>query len=723
MLRPAAHAPTLDEGLEAPMGARARDGGVNFCVFSEHATAVEVCTFDAEGLHEQQRWRLNGPHDGLWSGFLPGAGPGLVYGLRAHGPWAPAQGHRFNPAKLLLDPYASEIVGRHAWRPEHHAATADGAPDLRDNAAAALKARVAAPPQTAPGWHNAPRHAERDLVIYEVHVRGFSARHPEIPPVLRGTYSALAHPAAIAHFKRLGVTALELLPVHYHLDEPFLGPKGLVNHWGYNTLGFFCPDPRFALHPHDPASVNDEFRRMVATLHHHGIEVILDVVYNHTAEGDERGASLSFRGLDQAAWYRLHEGRCLNWTGCGNTLNTAHARVTQFVLDSLRWWAKAMGVDGFRFDLAPVLGRGDSHQHPHFDPRAPLLAAAAQDPVLARTRLIAEAWDSGPAGYQVGRFPNRWLEWNDRFRDTVRHFWLGRPASRGDFARRFTASDDLFHHGHRRPTASVNFIAAHDGFTLADLTSYARKRNHANGEGNADGRDDEACAPLGPEGPVAPGTDPAVAERRARVRRALMASLLLAQGTPMINAGDELLRTQGGNNNAWNQDNPTSWHDWSDGDGAFAEVVASLTALRRAEPLLRHPRWFAASPQLAAERGEPSMHWCGTDGRPLSAAQWDERDPQPLACRIDAAAPRPGDTAALFLVFNPLDQPRDCALPPGPWHVALDTAAPDRCGAPAERRLTLGAHGLAVLRRVAAPGSQPSAPTGGPHTPPPPETP
>ncbi len=348
----------LDEGRDTPMGALARDGGVNFAVFSDHATRLDLCVFDAEGRHELHRWPLHGPRDGMWHGFLPQAGPGLVYGLRACGPWAPAEGHRFNPHKLLLDPCARQIVGQHTWRDEHLAQTPNGLPDDRDNAAWALKARVAPPPQPAAGWLNAPRHAERDLIIYELHVKGFSQQHPDIPPVLRGTYSALAHPAAISHFKQLGVNAIELLPVHYHLDEPFLGPKGLINHWGYNTLGFFCADPRFALHPHDPASINEEFRRMVATLHHHGIEVLLDVVYNHTCEGDELGASLSFRGLDAASWYRLEPGtgRSLNYTGCGNTLNLAHPRVTQFVLDSLRWWARDMGVDGFRFDLAPVLG-------------------------------------------------------------------------------------------------------------------------------------------------------------------------------------------------------------------------------------------------------------------------------------------------------------------------------------------------------------------------------
>jgi isoamylase len=696
----ALHALSLGEGREAPLGALPRDGGVNVAVFSEHATGIELCLFDDTGQHELGRWPLYGPHDGVWHGFVHGAGPGMVYGLRAHGPWAPEQGHRFNPCKLLLDPCAREIVGQHQWRDEHLAHDGTGKPDRRDNATWALKARVAPAPQPAPGWLNAPRHAERDLVIYELHVKGFSMQHPGIPTDLRGTYSALAHPAAIAHFKRLGVNAIELLPVHYHLDEPFLGPKGLSNYWGYNTLGFFCPDPRFARHPHDPAAINDEFRRMVATLHHHGIEVLLDVVYNHTAEGDELGPSLSFRGLDQRSWYRLEDstGRSLNFSGCGNTLNTAHPRVTQFVLDSLRWWAKDMGVDGFRFDLAPVLGR-ERHA---FNPQAALLTAAAQDPVLARTRLIAEAWDIGPDGYQVGRFPGRWLEWNDRFRDVFRHYWLGMPASRGDFARRFAGSDDLFHHGQRKPTTSVNFIAAHDGFTLADMTSYATKHNLPNGENNADGRSHEPCAPLGKEGP---SDDPQVQLRRGRVRRALMASLLLAQGTPMINAGDEVLNSQQGNNNAWNQDNPIGWIDWPQADEGFADFVASVIALRRAEPMLRHPRWYKPGEQATLHPTEPTMQWLAANGTLLDSAQWHEDRPRALLCCLDAPlAPREdrphGGSRCLALVFNPESQPVHVVLPPraGPWRRAL-ASCPTQAGEPdAHGHLSVSAHSLMVLR-------------------------
>jgi isoamylase len=421
----------LLEGRAEPFGALARDGGVNFAVFSDHATQIELCVFDAAGARELRRYPLHAGADGVFHGFLPGVGPGLVYGLRAQGPYEPERGHRFNPHKLLLDPWAREIVGRFGWHAEHHGyelGHPDGTRsfDTRDNALRALKARVAPPPAVAPGALNAPRVAAREQVLYELHVKGFGKTLPGLPAGLAGTYAGLAHPAAIAHFKALGVTALELLPVHYHLDEPALVDQGLVNYWGYNTLGFFCPDPRYAACDRDdPTAVAAEFRAMVAALHDAGLEVVLDVVYNHTPEGGETGPTLSMRGLDNAAWYRLADddrSRAENWTGCGNTLNVAHPRVTQFVLDSLRYWVQEMGVDGFRFDLAPVLGRT---RH-HFDTHAPFFAALAQDPVLARVHLIAEAWDTGPDGYQVGRFPGRWLEWNDKFRDTVRRYWLQR---------------------------------------------------------------------------------------------------------------------------------------------------------------------------------------------------------------------------------------------------------------------------------------------------------
>jgi isoamylase len=681
-------------GRAEPFGALARDNGVNFAVFSDHAEKIELCVFDGGGSRELKRYALHGPVDGVFHGFLEGVGPGLVYGLRAHGRYHPGQGHRFNPHKLLLDPWAREIVGHFAWRAEDNG-YALGHPDgtrsfdTRDNATHALKARVTAPPAVAAGALNAPRVAARDQVIYELHVKGFGRQLPGLPEALRGTYAGLAHPLAIAHFKALGVTTLELLPIQYHVDEPHLHDKGLTNYWGYNTLGFFCPDPRYAAcDRNDPTAVVDEFRAMVATLHDHGLEVVLDVVYNHTPEGSETGPTISMRGLDHAAWYRLHDddrSRCANWTGCGNTLNVAHPRVAQFVLDSLRYWVQEMGVDGFRFDLAPVLGRT---RH-HFDSHAPFFSALAQDPLLSRAHMIAEPWDSGPEGYQVGRFPGRWLEWNDKFRDSVRRYWLTKGVSRGEFARRFTASSDLFHHGRRSPLASVNFIAVHDGFTTADFTAYARKDNLANGEGNRDGRDDEICAAL-PEA------------IRPRVRRALLATLLLAQGTPMLLAGDEFGNSQGGNNNAYNQDNPTGWLDWANADRELTAFVQRVLTLRREEPALRHARWFQAVPAAAGER---SVVWLSPSGQDMQVHDWHDASQHAFACRIDASPKNHDETSGcrhLLIAFNPEASPTPFTLPAGRWQLALDSSGELHAVAP-QKPLALPAHTLVVLRDTDTP--------------------
>jgi glycogen operon protein len=686
----------LQEGRHEPFGALARDGGVNFAVFSDHAERIELCLFDPSGTHEQQRLDLHGPINGVFTGFLPGAGPGLMYGLRAHGPYAPELGHRFNPHKLLLDPWAREIVGRHRWLPEHlghEAGHPDGhrSFDTRDNAASALKARVPAPTGPAPGWFNAPRHPTSDLILLELHVKGFTQQHPGIPEELRGRFAGLAHPAAVAHFKRLGVTTLSLLPVFYALDEPALAARGLVNYWGYNTLGFFCPDPRLATPSADPAAVADEFRQMVATLHHHGLEVVLDVVYNHTPEADQDGATLSWRGLDNASWYRLAPDdphRHENLTGCGNTVNVAHPRVTQFVLDSLRYWVQDMGVDGFRFDLAPVLGRT---RH-GFDPQAAFFTALRQDPVLSRVHLIAEPWDAAYDGYQVGRFPGRFLEWNDKYRDAVRRYWLRQGVHRGEFARRFTASSDLFHHGQRRPSASVNFIAVHDGFTLADLTSYSQKHNLANGENNRDGRDGEPCANFGAEGPT---DDPTIVQRRTRVRRAMLATLLFSQGTPMLCAGDEIANSQQGNNNAYNQDNATTWLDWARADHDLLAFVARCAALRRAEPGLRHDRWFHPGP---ARRDDRSIVWLGTTGHPLADGAWHDAHDHAFACLINP--PATGERGQrLLLLFNPGDEARPFVLPRHGWHLALDSSEELPLGPVSpDRPLSVPAWTLVLLR-------------------------
>ena len=688
-------------GRHEPMGAHARDGGVNFAVFSQHAERIEVCTYSPDGGTETARHALHGPRDGVFSGFLPGAGAGLVYGLRAHGPYRPEAGHLFNPAKLLLDPCAREIVGHFEWRPEHHGYVVGGAqglrePDPRDNGAHALKARVAPPDAPAPGPAPPPCVREADVLLYEVHVKGFTMTHPGIPEALRGTYAGLAHPAAIAHFRALGVTTLSLLPVHYHLDEGHLAERGLVNYWGYNTLGFFCPDPRLSCTPADPTAVAAEFRAMVQALHAAGLEVVLDVVYNHTPEGNEFGPTLSFRGLDHASWYRLmhaDRSRCENLTGCGNTLNVAHPKVTQFVLDSLRYWVGCMGVDGFRFDLAPVLGR-TTHG---FDPCAPFFTALRQDPLLARARLIAEPWDAGPQGYQVGRFPGRFLDWNDRFRDAVRGYWLGAGTDRGEFARRFTASDDLFHHDQRGPNASVNFISVHDGFTLADLVSYARKHNLANGEGDRDGRDDELSGNFGVEGPT---DDARVLETRRRVRRAVLATLMLAQGTPMLCAGDEIGNSQQGNNNAYCQDNPTAWLDWASADADLLAFVARLAALRRAEPLLHHDDWFRA------DGNDPTrawVHWQLPDGGPIHVHDWHDPQARALACIIRPAS-MDGGAASLALLFNPTPDQAPVTLRDGDWSLLLDSSRdPVDDAAPTAGVAAVPARSLQLLRHAAPP--------------------
>ncbi len=695
---------TLLEGRHEPFGAHVRDGGVNFAVFSDHAERIELCLFDGAGddAREVRRHALHGPHDGVFQGFLPGARPGLVYGLRAHGRYAPHEGHRFNPHKLLLDPWAREIVGQHRWRPEHHGYDPDDPEathsfNADDNAAWALKARVAAPAAgPAPGWFNAPRVPVAEMVLYELHVRGFTMQHPGIPPALRGTYAGLAHPAAIEHFRALGVTTLSLLPVFYALDEPALAARGQVNHWGYNTLGFFCPNPRYAVRPDDPAAVADEFRRMVDTLHRHGLEVVLDVVHNHTPEAGEDGTTLSWRGLDHASWYRLaadDRSRCENLTGCGNTLNVAHPRVAQFVLDSLRHWVHDMGVDGFRFDLAPVLGR-TGHG---FDPQAAFFTALRQDPVLARAHLIAEPWDAAYDGYQVGRFPGRFLEWNDKFRDGVRRYWLGLGTRRGEFARRFAGSSDLFHHGQRRPSASVNFGPAHDGFTLADLTAYSRKHNHANGEHNRDGRDGEPAANFGHEGPT---DDPAIRATRQRVRRALLATLVFAQGTPMLAAGDELGRSQGGNNNAYNQDNPTGWVDWAMVDEDLRAFTARCLALRRAEPALRHDRWTLHAPR---DRGDCAIVWLAPGGRVLADGDWQDPREHAFACQLTSLGDDGMPAARWLVVFNPDPVPVPFRLPAHPWTLVLDSSGDLPPGpVPGDRPLAVPARALLLLRAGAA---------------------
>ncbi|KQX84527.1 glycogen debranching protein GlgX [Variovorax sp. Root473] len=663
----------LSPGNPYPLGATPSHQGVNFAIAAPTATKVDLCLFDSTGQNEQQRLTLPECTDGIWHGHLPTARPGLIYGYRVHGPWSPQEGQRFNPAKLLLDPYAREIVGHYNGSDLFlgHDPNNPTQRDRRDNAPIALKARVAAPSNTPPttGCAHIP---PTDRVLYELHIRSLTRQHPGVPDPLRGTYAGLAEPAVLDHLQRLGVTTLSLMPVQHRADEQRLLARGLTNHWGYNTIGWFAPEARFwsGRPGTTPAS---EFRAMADAVHARGMELVIDVVYNHSAESDELGPTLSLRGIDNALYYHLRpDDRALyeNWAGTGNCLNLGEPRVLQLVMDSLRFWACEMGVDGFRFDLAPVLGR-DAQRG--FDARAPFFAAIAQDPVLSRTLRIAEPWDLGPGGYRLGEFPPGWLEWNDRFRDTQRGFWLrqGREGATGlgDFAQRFTASSASFAHDGRAPTASVNFITAHDGFTLRDLVSYEERHNLANGEGNRDGHAHNLSTHCGVEGP---SDDPAVRAMRARLQRTLLATLLLSQGTPMLLAGDELGHSQNGNNNAYCQDNETTWLGWiglSDPASERARLtafVARLTALRREAPALRSVRWWPADPPAGAP---PGIRWLRPDGKPMAPADWHAGTA--LAILFGQA-----EDAWLVLV-NAGPNPVRFTLPQGDWRRCLATDAED----------------------------------------------
>ncbi len=655
--------PVLQPGHAWPLGAHWDGSGVNFAVFSAHATALELCLFDAAGQEQTARLAFSAQSGDIWHGYLPDAAPGLLYGLRAWGPWRPERGHRFNPNKLLLDPWAREIAGRFDWADPHFAADRAHPQhmDMRDNGRMALKARVV---HDSFDWQGDKllRKPLADTVLYELHVRSFTKTLPGVPEALRGTYAGLGSDAAIGHLQRLGITAVSLLPVHQHLSEQRLVEHGLVNHWGYNTLGFFCPEPRYAA----SARPRDEFRRMVQRLHAAGIEVILDVVYNHTAETDSRGPSICWRGLDNLSWYRLlPEQRYAddNITGTGNALDLRHPRVLQMVMDSLRYWVQEMHVDGFRFDLAPVLGRSSAG----FERDAPFFTALAQDPVLAGVKLIAEPWDIGPGGYQLGNFPNGWLEWNDAFRDTTRAFWLGGDCARGEFALRLAGSSDRFQPRRRAPAESVNYVVSHDGFTLADLVSYDMRHNEANLEGNRDGHGHNLSWNCGWEGPT---SDPEVRALRARLQRALLATQLLAQGTPMLAAGDELGHSQQGNNNPYCQDNAITWIAWAEADHQLIDFTAYVIALRKRWLPLGN-RWYNG---LADARGRHDLSWLRRNGEPLSAEDWNNRSSRILGALIGV----PGKAAMqLLLLVNARDEDVPFRLPPGDWRAELDTGEAD----------------------------------------------
>ncbi len=666
-------------GRPYPLGATP-DGtpdaeGTNFALFSRNATAVELCLFDGES--REQRIEIGEHDEFVWHCYLPGVGPGQRYGYRVHGPYEPALGHRFNANKLLLDPYATLIEGDVPTVDELFGyRRGDPAEDLsfdeRDSAPFMPKSIVV---EHAFDWgtDRAPDRPLTETLIYETHVRGFTRLHPDVPADLRGTYAGLASDAALAHLGRLGVTAVELLPIHHHLTGRSLAEHGLTNYWGYNTVGFFAPDTRFAATA-DPVR---EVKEMVRRLHAAGIEVILDVVYNHSGEGDELGPTVVFRGIDNAAYYRLRphdRRRYLDYTGTGNTLDPTEPRFLQLIMDSLRHWVTEYHVDGFRFDLASALARG---QH-EFDRRGAFFDIIGQDPVISRVKLIAEPWDLGESGYQVGNFPPGWSEWNGRYRDTVRRFWRGDPGFAPDLAFRLTGSSDLYADDGRRPLASINYVTAHDGFTLRDLVSYATKHNEANGEGNRDGSDDDHSRNFGVEGP---SSDPGVVEARARAQRTFLATLLLSQGVPMLRGGDELDQTQGGNNNAYAQDNEVSWLDWSGANDELLEFVVALSALRQAHPVLRRRHFLQGRP--AAGSALKDLAWFAPDGSEMSDADWPWTQALGLRLAGDAitetdAHGNPITDDTLLLLLNASHEAVSFTLPrdhDAPWGLLLDTSS------------------------------------------------
>jgi glycogen debranching enzyme GlgX len=697
-VRPRSALHELSPGQPWPMGATCHGKGVNFAVFSSAAERIELCIFDHKGEHETRRIDLPARTGDIWHGYLPGAGPGLVYGLRAHGPWRPDRGQLFDPSKLLLDPYTRDVVGQFVWRDEQFGADRRFPlhRDPRDNAAYALKARVV---HDRYDWgdDHAPHTPLAHSVIYEVHVKGFSKLQPAVPEAIRGTFAGLAHPASLAHLKRLGVTAVCLMPVHYALDEERLVQMGLHNYWGYNTIAFFCVDPALSSQ-REGLAVRDEFRSMVRTLHAAGLEVLLDVVFNHTAEGGDTGPTISFRGLDNSAYYRLEGGmppRYENQSGCGNTLDIRRPQMLRLVMDSLRYWVSDMHVDGFRFDLAPILGRGDHG----FDRDGAFFTALAQDPVLSTVKMIAEPWDIGDGGYQVGGFPRGWLEWNDQFRDTMRAFWLGgfdsKVASRGDFALRLCASSDLYQPQSRAPGESVNYVVSHDGFTLRDLVSYNQRHNLANGEDNRDGTGNNLSFNCGVEGPT---DDAAVNMLRGKLQRALLACTLLSQGTPMLGAGDELGHTQNGNNNPYNQDNATTWIDWSTADTDQVAFTARVLALRRAAmPFDAH--WYSG---LTNPLGLHDLAWLQADGSPLQGDAWHDPASRALGCLIG----EPGHAKApLLLLVNAGQNDQPFMLPAGVWQAVLDSADPrgvTRWYGQGEVTIDIAAHSVLLLAAAGA---------------------
>ena len=702
-------------GSAYPLGATWDGSGVNFALFSEHATGVQLCLFDsADDGMERVCIPLTEHTDRVWHAYLPDARPGQLYGYRVVGPWDPVNGHRFNPAKLLLDPYAKVIGRRIQWDPALFAyergTDGDGPADTTDSAPFAPLAAVLDPAFTW-GDDRPPRTPWHETVIYEAHVKGLTRLHPGVPPELRGTYLGLASAPVIEHFQALGVTAVELMPVHHRADEKHLVEKGLTNYWGYNTLSYFAPDLRLASAA-SPVGSAAEFRMMVRALHAAGLEVILDVVYNHTAEGDHRGPSLSMRGIDNASYYRLEPGRPSHYqdfTGCGNTLNMQTPEVLRLIMDSLRYWVEEMHVDGFRFDLASALAR----ELFAVDRLSAFFDVIGQDPVLSHVKLIAEPWDVGHGGYQVGNFPPGWAEWNGKYRDAIRRFWRGDHGLISEVATRIAGSSDLYSSSGRAPHASINFVTSHDGFTLRDLVSYNDRHNEANGEQNRDGDPHNLSWNCGVEGET---DDPEVRALRRRQRRNFMLTLLVSQGVPMISGGDEVGRTQRGNNNAYCQDNDLSWTPWEVAaeERAFLSFVRRLLILRAGQPVLRRRRFLKGRRQI-----RPDVLWFRPDGHEMTHADWTRRELQSLAILLDGGAvlemdatgqPIAGDTLFVAINASAADVPFGLPVPPngtGPWTLAVDTADPEADGLPVPpnrpQRLAARSAAVFVSARLPAP--------------------
>ncbi len=705
---------SLRPGRSSPLGATYDGQGVNFAVFSERATRVELCLFDpAEPTREIRRFDLPDKVHHVWRGYLPGLQPGALYGFRMHGPFEPAQGLVFNPAKLLLDPYARAVSGKLNW---NHPALRDQkkgeglegqtpTPDSRDDGPAKPKSVVV---NDSFDWGNDARPLTpwHRTVVYELHVKGFTRRNPAVPAELRGTYAGLTTPAAIDHLRKLGITAVELLPIHEAVDEGPLVHRGLINYWGYSTIGFFAPEQRYSSKGSIGGQVTD-FKAMVKALHRNGIEVILDVVYNHTGEGNQGGPTLCFKGLDNRAYYRLNPEdprHYVDFTGTGNTWNVLHPQSLKLIADSMRYWAEEMHVDGFRLDLATTLGRGARD----FDSRAAFFQIVHQDPVLSKLKLIAEPWDIAEGGYQVANFPVLWAEWNGKYRDVIRRYWKGEKDSVAELGYRLTGSSDLYELSGRGPWASINYVTVHDGFTLHDLVSYDEKHNEANGEGNQDGSNENHSWNFGHEGPT---EDPKIIAMREQQKRNLLATLMLSQGVPMLCAGDEIGRTQRGNNNAYCQDNEISWLDWEldENRRATLEFTAKMIRFRMEQPVLQRRQFFHGAHIWNSDFKD--LAWFRPDGEEMTLEDW--RDPAISALGFliggDAIPARDpegnrllGDT--LLILVNPRAEPVDFTLPAVQWgidwEIAIDTSQPQpvRGRTPAGEQVRLSSRALIVLR-------------------------